>query len=178
LAEFAPLEIHALARIMDELDYYQLLHLSSDASAREIKQAYHAHSRTFHPDANKHLEPELQADCAAISKRVTEAYCVLKDVRKRQAYDRRLQEGGTRLQLAEARAQVKQETHDRDATTPQGKQFHQKAVADLRSGDLDGAIRNLQTALTFEPGNDGLKAMLEETRQERERARKAARSAP
>lgn len=170
----APLEIHALAKIIDELDYYQLLHLSPEASSREIKQAYYAHSRTFHPDANKHLEPDLQRDCAAISKRVTEAYCVLKDPRKRQAYDRHIEEGSNRLQLAEAKAQVKQESGNRDATTPQGKQFFRKASSALAAGDYADAIRNLQTALTFEPGNAGLQAMLAEVKQRREEARKAA----
>ena len=174
MSEFAPLEIHALAKIINELDYYQLLHLDSSASAREVKQAYYAHSRTFHPDANKHLETDLQDDCAAISKRVTEAYCVLKDAHKRQAYDRRIEEGGTRLQLAEAKAQVKQNTENRGATTPQGRQFYQKASDDLKSGDYQAAILNLQTALTFEPGNDGLKEMLEEAKRLREEARKAA----
>ena len=56
MADLAPLEIRALVKIIDELDYYQVLHLKPGASPREVKQAYHATSRTFHPDANRHLE--------------------------------------------------------------------------------------------------------------------------
>jgi hypothetical protein len=64
----APTEIHALARIMGELDYYQLLHLKSDASPRDVKLAFHASSRVFHPDANRHLDDELRSAVAEIAK--------------------------------------------------------------------------------------------------------------
>ena len=101
MAELAPLEIRALAKIMDELDYYQILHLERDASASSVKQAYYATSRTFHPDANSHLETELLDDCSRISKRVTEAYSVLRDPRRRKSYDQRLQnDEGLRIPLA------------------------------------------------------------------------------
>ena len=56
MAELAPTEIKALARIIDELDYYQLLHLDPGASPRDVKLAFHATSRVFHPDANRHLD--------------------------------------------------------------------------------------------------------------------------
>ena len=49
----APGEILALARIIEELDYYQLLDVRRDAGAGEVKRAYHARSRNFHPDANR-----------------------------------------------------------------------------------------------------------------------------
>ena len=42
-----PLEIEALARIMDELDYYQLLNVGPEATSAEIRKAYHASSRSF-----------------------------------------------------------------------------------------------------------------------------------
>ena len=53
MADFAPTEILALSRILGELDYYQLLHLEQGASPREVKKAYHATSRAFHPDADQ-----------------------------------------------------------------------------------------------------------------------------
>ena len=98
-----PLEIHALSKIVDELDYYQLLELQRGASREEIKRAFHESSRSFHPDTNRHLDFELRAQCERISKRVTEAYCILRDPRRRSAYDERVGKGGgIRMQLAEA----------------------------------------------------------------------------
>ena len=99
----APTEIMALARIMGELDYYQLLHLERSASPSDVKRAYHACSRTFHPDANRHLAGDLRDSVCRVAKVITEAYQVLRDPRRRSAYDRTLTaDGRVRIRLAEA----------------------------------------------------------------------------
>ena len=161
----APTEIHALARILDELDYYGLLHLTPRASASELKRAYFASSRCFHPDANRHRPEELQLAIGRIAKRVTEAYSVLRDPRRRAAYDRRLASGGaTRLQLSEAEAEADRSAQEQRGQTVQGRQYFARAEADLQRGDSASALRNLQTALTFEPGNETFRQKIQELR--------------
>lgn len=157
-----PTEIKALARIIGELDYYQLLHLRRDAVAGEVKKAYHSTSRAFHPDANRHLEPDLRDAVATIARRVSEAYSVLRNPRRRQAYDRRLESSReVRMQLAEAQAEAgRQADEELGGTTPQGRQFYRLAQADLQRNDYGSAVRNLQTALTFEPDNALFKKQL------------------
>jgi len=169
LAKLAPLEIQALAKIMDELDYYQILHLETSASSSDVKRAFHSTSRMFHPDVNRQLSAELVADCSRISKRLTEAYCVLRDPRRRKAYDQRLEKKeGLRIQLSEARAaHAKQEIEERQGSTPQGRQFHQKAVEDMAREDWASAERNLKMALTFEPGNAFFEELVEEARKKK-----------
>jgi len=164
----APTEIKALARIMGELDYYQLLHLERSASPRDIKRAYHASSRAFHPDANRHLEPDLHQAVISIAKRITEAYQVLRDPRRRRAYEERLSEGrGVRIRLAEAAAEGgRKETEARQGRTPQGRQYFNLAVLDAKRGDWASAARHLQTALTFEPGNEFFQAELARARKQ------------
>ena len=165
-----PLEIRALAKIMNELDYYQLLGIESGATASEIRKAFHASSRNFHPDANREMAEDLRAQCAQISKRVTEAYCVLRDARRRKAYDARAEGQSLRIQLAEARnAHTEKSRGERRGRTPQGRQFHGRAEADLKKGNLAGALQNMQMALTFEADNAGFKSLLEELR-ERQKA--------
>jgi DnaJ-class molecular chaperone len=167
VAELAPTEIKALGRIIDELNYYQVLHLEAGASVAEVKRAYHENSRIFHPDANRHADGALRGAVEHIAKRVSEAYAVLRDPRRRQVYDRRLKEDGqVRIQLAEAKAEAsRQRAEEQQGRTPQGRQYFTLATADLKRGDLEVALRNLQTALTFEPDNAVFKQQLEETRQ-------------
>ncbi|MBV2359639.1 molecular chaperone DnaJ [Thalassococcus sp. CAU 1522] len=68
---------------MSKRDYYDVLGLSKGASAEEIKKAYRAKAKEFHPDRNTD-KPNAEAKF----KEVNEAYDVLKDADKKAAYDR------------------------------------------------------------------------------------------
>jgi DnaJ-class molecular chaperone len=163
VSTLAPAEIRALSRILEELDYYQLLHVEPAASAQEIRSAYHACSRSFHPDRHREVEAELQQSVDRIAKRVSEAYSVLRHPARRRAYDEQLAAGrGTRIQLAAAEASGKQLSNEIALRSPQGRQFYSRVQADLARGDVASAIRNLKTALTFEAGNSTLRALLGE----------------
>lgn len=157
MARVSPGEVRALAGLVDELDYYELLEVERDAPSSQVRRAYHALSRRFHPDANRELPEDARASLQKIAKRVTEAYSVLRDARLRRSYDERLAggaEGARRIRLVEAEAQsARRDADERLGTTAQGRQFFLRARSDLERGELASASRNLQTALTFEPGN-------------------------
>ena len=159
-------EIMALARIIGELDYYQLLHVERDVQLGDLRKAYHASSRSFHPDANHSLEPELMDAMNVIAKRTAEAYSVLRDPQRRQAYDRHLDSGqGVRMQLAQALdAAGRHAQQEFEGRTPQGRQFYKAATADILKTNWSAAQRNLQTALTFEPDNALFEEKLAEVR--------------
>ena len=88
-------------------------------------------------------------------------FCVLRDPRRRQAYDERLESGeGVRIQIAEATAAAERKAIEDEGRTPQGRQFFKVALSDLQRKDWTAASRNLQTALTFEPENETFKERL------------------
>jgi DnaJ-class molecular chaperone len=170
VASLPAAEIKALASILDELDYYQVLDLPRDAPLSGVKRAYHATSRRFHPDAHRTSHGEVRWAVGRIAKRVTEAYSVLRDPRRRRVYDEQLESPSraVRLQLAQAEAAAgKQAAEERTGATPNGRRFFTMAQSDMARGNLDAAVRNLQMAVTFEPGNRFFKEKLAELRNAR-----------
>ena len=67
----------------DKRDYYEVLGVARDASAEDIRKAYKQAALKHHPDRN-----QGDKDAEFKFKEATEAYSVLSDGDKRQAYDR------------------------------------------------------------------------------------------
>lgn len=63
-------------------DYYEILGVSRDATAEQIRKAFRTLARRHHPDANKG-DPQSSEKF----KEISEAYEVLKDDKKRKLYD-------------------------------------------------------------------------------------------
>ncbi|MCH2185364.1 J domain-containing protein [Myxococcota bacterium] len=166
MSEMTNAEIRALSKIIDQLDYYRILSLQPDAGSAEIRRAYHATSRCFHPDVRRRLNESLESECARISKRVTEAYCVLRDPRRRQAYDAKLsRKEGLRIQLAEARAAHQRESLlTRQGRTAQGRDLYRKATEAMADENWPAALQSLQLALTFESDNTFFQDQLDSLR--------------
>ena len=63
------------------LKCFTILGIKKDASKQEIKRAYRTLTRKYHPDVSKESDAEVQF------KEIGEAYDVLKDPKKREAYN-------------------------------------------------------------------------------------------
>ncbi len=65
---------------MAKKDYYEVLGVSKNAGAEELKKAYRTQARKYHPDVNKEAGAEDRF------KEINEAYQVLSDPQKKGAY--------------------------------------------------------------------------------------------
>eukprot|EP00906_Rhabdomonas_costata_P014524 RCo020878 len=63
-------------------DYFQILGVSRDASADDIKKAYRRLAIKYHPDKN----PDSKEEAEKMFKEISEAYQVLSDPQKKAAY--------------------------------------------------------------------------------------------
>lgn len=70
------------------MDYYEILGVTRNATADEIKKAYRKNALKYHPDKNPG-DPEAESRF----KEVSEAYEILNDSQKREIYDRYGKEG-------------------------------------------------------------------------------------
>lgn len=92
---------------MEYRDYYKVLGVDKNASAENIKKQYRRLARQYHPDVSKEKNAEEKF------KEVQEAYEVLKDPAKRNAYD-----------------QISSQSHRKaDFTPPPGWEFQRRSSA-------------------------------------------------
>jgi curved DNA-binding protein CbpA len=163
-------ELNRLAASLDSMDYFELLHCERGASPADIKRSFYKWSRTFHPDKFFQLQDKaLKERVHDVYKRITEAYYVLRDDRKRTKYlvDIAGPDRGSKLRYTEAaevenKAAKKKEIEEQIGTHPKGRQFFQTGMQDLEAGRFAGAERNFKMALTYEPQNAKYKEKLKE----------------
>ena len=170
-------EVQALAQILDDLDYFQVLKVTPAASPTDLKAAFYRESRVYHPDQFFAGDPEVLAWVSRVYKRITEAYFVLRDDARRAKYaaDVAGPERAKKLRFTEESEQEQKKAKEADfGTTPNGRKFYQAALADLQRGNQTAAERNLKMALMYEPGNANFKAKHEELTAALKAAAKAA----
>jgi len=80
--------VDTIYRNLDRLDHYQVLEISPQSSAQQIKLAYQMRVMEFHPDRfASHPNEDFRRKLYEITKAVTEALRVLSDPQRRPTYD-------------------------------------------------------------------------------------------
>jgi molecular chaperone DnaJ len=72
--------------VSTQRDYYEILHISKDASLEDIRKAYREAALKYHPDR---VPKEQKKEAEEQFKEISEAYAVLSDPQKRALYDAR-----------------------------------------------------------------------------------------
>ena len=165
--------IFAWLQVLDELTYYELFGISSEATGDEVRQAFHDFCNIFHPDRHLDRRSDERRALSTLFKRGTEAYLVLSDVGLRGHYDSQLSVGSAsarplRLSFA-ARSRPPSmrppsaggaQALEDAARSPSARPFARRAEELLGRGDLQQAKLQLVMANHRDPGNEVLEAAL------------------
>ncbi|MFN7144928.1 MAG: J domain-containing protein [Myxococcota bacterium] len=170
-------EIETLHELLAELDCYQLLGIAPDCAQQDVDAAFRAESRRLHPDRHAAgATPEFKTKANEVFKAVNDAYRTLRDPDARARYDAERRQGALRLdeaarKSAEAEAAARNDP-TRAARTPRGEKYWKMALQCFNDGDFNGAVMQINFALSFEPDNATFKEWLEKAKVENEAKKK------
>lgn len=148
-----------LQRLNKATNHYEVIELSPGAQTSEIKEAYYAMARRYHPD-RFHLRSgtRLHAQISSAFARVTQAYETLTDPNARAAYDQTLERvqqfSATQAPKAEAVESVDEfEFEMGPGETEYGRAEYnfREGFGALQQGRINAAITHLANASRLEP---------------------------
>jgi curved DNA-binding protein CbpA len=159
------IEIETIHELLAELDCYQLLGVAPECAQQDIDAAFRNESRRLHPDRHAAgASPEFRTKAGEVFKAVNDAHRTLRDPDARARYDADRRQGALRMddaarKEAEADAAAKSDP-TRAARTPKGEKYWRMALQCWNEEDFNGAVMQMNFALSFEPGNDTFKEWL------------------
>jgi curved DNA-binding protein CbpA len=147
-------ELIARARIDD---HYEVIGVSRNASAAEIKRAYYALARRFHPDRFRRVTdaPTLSQVEGAFA-RIAQAYETLSDARSRATYDSK-QPARASTQRDAGRSAGANASKPRAATESapnspkRAEESFQLGLASMKDGDATGSLPHFAEAVRLDP---------------------------
>lgn len=148
-----------LQRLNKATNHYEVIELSPGAKTSEIKEAYYAMARRYHPD-RFHLKSgtRLHAQISSAFARVTQAYETLTDPNARAGYDQNLERvqqfSATQATKAEAVESVDEFELEMDpGETEYGRAEYnfREGFGALQQGRINAAITHLANAARLEP---------------------------
>lgn len=147
-------------RLTQATNHYQVLDLPIDAKATEIKDAYYALARRYHPD-RFHLKSgtRLHAELSSCFARITQAYETLTNPQARSTYDHSLQRSRKLADSAPKAAQVKSVPEATDevefgggsSQVGQAEHNFKEGFDALKQGRINAATAHLAAAARLVP---------------------------
>jgi tetratricopeptide (TPR) repeat protein len=114
---------------------YQILDIPKSASEEEVKKAYFALARRFHPDRfDRHIALEFKAQIDEVFDGITNAYRVLSNKESRRVYD-------AKTATAQTQDDVQDTYRKADTKFRQGKTLHGQGRYDEAIAYLEEAVR-------------------------------------
>ncbi len=102
-------EVLAMFERLASLDYYQVLEVTKESTASDVKKAYFQMARKYHPDLfDRELPSDVRNKIDDVFDFITKGYHILSDEDKRQDYDKNLEKVPVQdRRNADKRAEVK-----------------------------------------------------------------------
>jgi len=143
-------------RLKQATNYYQVLELPLTAEPAEIKGAYYALARRYHPDRfHVRSGTTLHSQLGSAFARITQAYETLTDPKARSTYDSSLRRSQAfQASMPKATPSAPVNDHDLDVGSPQVAQpensFSEGLLA-LKEGRITSAVAHLSMASRLAP---------------------------
>ena len=137
-AEALQREIASKCDHLEKLNHYELLSIEATADAREIKKAYLAAAKSYHPDALARLGVEIETRdrATAVFAAIGGAYAVLSNPKQRTEYD---------VSLRDDQPEIDTERLANAET------LYRKGEILMRAGNFKGAVEFLRPAVELWP---------------------------
>ncbi|MFN2514727.1 MAG: DUF4388 domain-containing protein [Pyrinomonadaceae bacterium] len=174
-----------LERLSHGANYYEVLDLERSAEASEIKEAYYALARRYHPD-RFHLQSgtELHTKISSAFARITQAYETLTNPRTRSAYDLAM-ERSKQLSVAAPKPEkmdvvpdapevFESEMDSADAASGQAEHNFREGFGALQQGRINAAVTLLAAASRLAPQEARYRAYYGKALAAEERTRRLA----
>jgi tetratricopeptide (TPR) repeat protein len=161
------------ARVQAAENHYDVLELGRAADSAEIKRAYHALARRFHPDRFHHkADPGLLSRVEIVFARATQAYEALRYPASRATYDASIDAKRSGSSVASPLPDMASSTAENDRNAggtstgeqdgldpiQRAEQSFQRGVAALRQGNISEATVRFNVAVTIAPKTAHYKA--------------------
>ncbi|HSS22338.1 MAG TPA: DnaJ domain-containing protein [Pyrinomonadaceae bacterium] len=141
-----------LARQRRATNHYEVLELTEEAKLTEIKDAYYAMARRYHPD-RFHLKSgtKQHAEIGTVFARITHAYDTLVNPETRATYDLTLMRTKKLAQTAKPKDAADDDLDDLDSGGSRAEHSFKEGFAALDQGRFESAIQYLATAVRLDP---------------------------
>ncbi len=151
-----------LLRLSQATNYYEIMELPTTAGANEIKEAYYALARRYHPD-RFHLQfgTQLHAKLSSAFARITQAYERLTDPNARSAYDKAMErsrrlaestpEPGKVMPRVDSADDLKLRTGDAETDSGRAEHNFREGIGAMKEDRIEAAISYLAAAARLAP---------------------------
>lgn len=138
-----------LERVEKAATYYDVLGVDPKASPADIKRAYFAHAKMFHPDKYHSEAPELRKRVQSAFTEMSQAHETLKDERSRELHDYKMR---TELKARE-QATSSGETVSASHQLMQAAEHFERGFSLLMEDEVEAALPFLARAVHYAPKN-------------------------